>query len=51
MRLVPLDWLIVVASIVISFLPAILLAKRGGLAGTAADPSAPGTGLVARLAR
>src|SRR5438874_11956018 len=28
MRLVPLDWFIVVASVVVSFLPAILLAKR-----------------------
>ncbi|HEV8599156.1 MAG TPA: sodium:solute symporter family protein [Gemmatimonadales bacterium] len=30
MRVLPLDWLIVVLSIVISFLPAILLAKRAG---------------------
>jgi len=30
MRLVPLDWLIVVASIVISFIPALLLARRAG---------------------
>ena len=30
MRLVPLDWLIVVASIVISFVPAVLLARRAG---------------------
>jgi SSS family solute:Na+ symporter len=30
MRLVPLDWLIVIASIVVSFIPAIVLARRGG---------------------
>jgi SSS family solute:Na+ symporter len=30
MRLVPLDWFIIVASIVVSFLPAILLMKRAG---------------------
>jgi SSS family solute:Na+ symporter len=30
MRVVPLDWLIVVLSIAISFLPAVLLAKRAG---------------------
>jgi len=30
MRLVPLDWLIVVASILISFAPAVLLARRAG---------------------
>src|SRR5438874_6609251 len=30
MRLVPLDWFIVVVSIAISFLPAVLLAKRAG---------------------
>ncbi len=30
MQLVPLDWIIVVASIVISFLPALLLARRAG---------------------
>jgi solute:Na+ symporter, SSS family len=30
MHLVPLDWLIVVASIVVSFIPAILLARRAG---------------------
>src|SRR5512141_1619378 len=30
MRLIPLDWIIVVVSIVISFVPAILLAKRAG---------------------
>ncbi|HEX7024530.1 MAG TPA: Na+:solute symporter, partial [Gemmatimonadales bacterium] len=30
MHLVPLDWLIVVASIVLSFIPAILLARRAG---------------------
>jgi solute:Na+ symporter, SSS family len=30
MRLVPLDWLIVIASIVVSFIPAIVLARRAG---------------------
>jgi Na+/proline symporter len=30
MRLVPLDWVIVVVSIVVSFIPAILLARRAG---------------------
>jgi SSS family solute:Na+ symporter len=30
MKLVPLDWLIVIASIVISFLPAVVLARRAG---------------------
>ena len=30
MRLVPLDWLIVIASIVVSFIPAIILARRAG---------------------
>lgn len=30
MHLVPLDWIIVVVSIVVSFLPAVLLAKRAG---------------------
>ena len=30
MRLVPLDWLIVVASIVVSFIPAVVLARRAG---------------------
>jgi hypothetical protein len=30
MRITTLDWVIVVVSIVISFLPAILLAKRAG---------------------
>lgn len=30
MRLTPLDWFMVVASIVISFVPAILLARRAG---------------------
>ena len=30
MRLTTLDWLIVAASIVLCFLPALLLAKRGG---------------------
>jgi SSS family solute:Na+ symporter len=30
MRLVPIDWLIVVLSIVVSFIPAILLARRAG---------------------
>ena len=30
MRLIPLDWIIVVASIVVSFLPAVLLARRAG---------------------
>jgi solute:Na+ symporter, SSS family len=30
MQLVPLDWLIVIASIVISFLPAVVLARRAG---------------------
>jgi SSS family solute:Na+ symporter len=30
MRLVPLDWLIVIASIVVSFIPAVVLARRAG---------------------
>jgi Na+/proline symporter len=30
MQLLPIDWIIVVLSIVVSFLPAVLLAKRGG---------------------
>ena len=30
MRLVPLDWLIVIASIVVSFIPAVILARRAG---------------------
>jgi SSS family solute:Na+ symporter len=30
MKLVPLDWLIVIASIVISFLPAVVMARRAG---------------------
>ena len=30
MRLVSLDWLIVIASIVVSFIPAVILARRGG---------------------
>jgi Na+/proline symporter len=30
MRLVPLDWIIVIISIAVSFLPAVLLAKRAG---------------------
>jgi Na+/proline symporter len=30
MQLLPIDWIIVVASIVVSFLPAVLLAKRAG---------------------
>src|SRR5512141_2133969 len=30
MRLIPLDWIIVVVSIAISFIPAIVLARRAG---------------------
>jgi len=30
MQLIPIDWVIVVVSIAVSFLPAVLLAKRGG---------------------
>ena len=34
MQLVPLDWLIVIASIVVSFIPAIVLARRAGSSTT-----------------
>ncbi len=34
MRLVPIDWIIVLVSIAVAFLPAVLLAKRGGSSTT-----------------
>ena len=43
MQLVALDWIIVVVSIIVSFIPALLLAKRAG-SSTAVSIWAPKTG-------